>query len=105
MDHEKQSNNRESALLVILVLIYFKKIDIAILVSIIGILYPAPFTLLSKTLKFLGPKIHAIASYVLLNVLFVILVIPVGLLKNLFSNKSIESNTKIYTREDFERLF
>jgi hypothetical protein len=105
MDHEKQSNNRESALLVILVLIYFKHIEFAMLISIIGILYPAPFTILSKTLKFLGPKIHAAASYILLNVLFVILVIPVGLIKNILSNKLIESNTKIYSREDFERPF
>jgi hypothetical protein len=112
MDHEKQSNYREAALLVVLGLTYYgyshsqtKFIEMGMKLAIIGILFPKAFRNLSKILKFLGPKVHAVGSYIILNVIFVILVIPVGIIKNIFSRRSIETNSKIYSKQDFERPF
>lgn len=110
--NNESSNRREVALLFMVITIIFamksnslEHIKYALMVGIIGILYPAPFHPFVLFLKLIGPKVHALGSYLLLNIIFAIAVIPVGLVRNFFLKDDSKTIIKEYTKSDFERLY
>lgn len=112
MDYESKAYDREAALLVVAIVTYtaIKREDadllnISILLCVIGIFKPNAFSILTKILKFFGPKVHALGSYILLNFLFFILVVPVGLIKRIFGGSHLDKKARTYTKLDFERPY
>lgn len=110
-----KSDNREVSLFVSLILLIIysvKGIDYlfptALVLMGFGILAPAVFTPLTKILQFIGPKIQKFMSPVMLNLIYFIVVTPVGLIQKLTSSTKedyIVTEKKTFKKEMFERPF
>lgn len=110
-----KSDNREVSLFVslILLLVYWIKgvsflFPIALVLMGIGILIPNLFMPITFLLKFIGPKIQKVMSPIMLNVIYFIVVFPVGLIQKITSSTKedyIVTEKKTFTKEMFERPF
>lgn len=110
-----KSDNREISLFVslILLLVYWIKgvnflFPIALIGMGVGILIPNLFTPITWILKLIGPRIQKIMSPIMLNVIYFVVVFPVGLIQKLTSSTKenyIVTEKKTFTKEMFERPF
>ena len=110
-----QSDNREVSLFFALILLgfyHFKGIEllfpIACLIMLIGILVPVLMTPITKILKFVGPKLQQFVSPIMLNLIYFVVVFPMGLLQKFSGDRKedyINTNQKVFTKKDFERLY
>lgn len=110
-----QSDNREVCLFLALMLLgfyHFKGIDflfpIACLIMLIGILAPVLMTPVTTILKFVGPKLQQLVSPIMLNLIYFVVVFPVGLFQKFSSDRKedyINNNEKVFTKNDFERPY
>jgi hypothetical protein len=110
-----QSDNREVSLFVALILLgfyHFKGITflfpIACFIMLIGILAPVLMTPLTKILKFIGPKLQQLVSPIMLNVIYFVVVFPMGLLQKFGSSRKEDfyiNKEKVFTKNDFERPY
>jgi len=110
-----QSDNREVSLLLALILLglyHFKSMQICLylcaIVMVIGMLAPNLMTPLTKVLKFVGPRIQKVMSPIMLNLIYFVVVFPVGVVQKFGSNRKenfyIDTEKK-FTKKDFERPF
>ena len=110
-----KSDNREVSLFIslILLIVYSVKgisilFPIALILMGFGILAPVIFTPITKILKFIGPRIQKLMSPIMLNLIYFLIVFPVGLFQKLTSNTKenyIITEKKTFTKEMFERPF
>ena len=109
IDH---STNREMAILLMLVFLFVALniqeedyVRYAIRAGVAGIFFPKVFSIFSKIFTFVGPKVHIVGSFIFLNIIFFLVVFPMGLVKKLFPSQSKPFIDKTFTKEDFERPY
>ena len=110
-----KSDNREISLFVslIMLLVYWIKgvtflFPIALFSMGFGILFPNVFTPITYVLKLVGPRIQKFMSPVMLNLIYFVVVFPVGIVQKLTSSTKenyIVTDKKTFTKEMFERPF
>jgi len=112
MNKINHSTNREMAILLMLVFLFVALniqeedyVRYAIRAGIAGIFFPKVFSLLSKLFLFIGPKVHFIGSFIFLNIIFFLVVFPVGLIKKCFPHSDNAFIDKTFTKEDLERPY